>query len=259
MPDIEGATKALTEARSAGKAIPPIGTRFGLTTSEDAYRVQERITARDLAAGRRLAGRKIGLTSKAVQAQLGVDEPDFGMIWADTEFAPEDEVPAGMFVQPRVEAEVAFLLGRDINGEDIRPSSIVSAVDCAFAAVEIVDSAIADWKITLVDTIADNASAGGYVLGGAPRRLSEIDLRLCGMTMTRSGSDVSIGLGAACMGNPLNALTWLARKMADVGRPLKTGDIVLSGALGPMVSADRGSRYHVTIAGFPPFSIGFAK
>ncbi len=259
MADLDGAADALYGARQSGVPVPPIGTAYSLGSPEDAYQVQERNTARYLESGRRLAGRKIGLTAKAVQLQLGVDEPDYGMVWADTEFTPDDTVPIDTFLQPRVEAEIAFLLARDIGDRNATSATVAAAVDCAFSAVEIVDSAIADWKITLVDTIADNASAGGFVLGGTPRRLSEIDLRLCGMTTTLNGQDVSIGSGAACMGNPLNALTWLARKMAEIGRPLIAGDVVLSGALGPMVDAAPGNRFHVSIAGFPPFSIGFAE
>jgi 2-keto-4-pentenoate hydratase len=136
-------------------------------------------------------------------------------------------------------------------------TDLVGAIDCAFPAVEIVDSAVADWKITLADTIADNASAGGMVLGLSPRRLDDLDLRLCGMVVSRGHEVVSLGVGAACLGHPLNATLWLARTMAGAGRPLAAGEIILSGALGPMVSVRAGDAFLVEIQGFAPFPVSF--
>ena len=248
---------AIFASRQDRQPIQPVSQTHGVTGADFAYQIQELNTKRWLADGRRLSGRKIGLTSKAVQAQLGVDQPDYGMLWADGAVEEGASVSAGVFMQPRVEAEIAFLLKRDLVSPDLSMSTLVTAIDCAMPAVEIVDSAIADWKITLADTIADNASAGGFMLGLSPRLLGEIDLRLCGMVMSRDGETVSSGLGAACLGNPLIATLWLARTMARVGRPLSAGDVVLSGALGPMVSAQEGDRFWVEIQGFSPFSIHF--
>ncbi len=249
----------LFEAREGGRAIAPISETYGIKDAEAAYAVQETNTGRWVEAGRRIVGRKIGLTSKAVQAQLGVDQPDYGMVWADGVFAEDEPIPTDRFMQPRVEAEIAFVMKRDVRAPDARLAELVAAIDHALPAVEIVDSAVADWRITLADTIADNASAGGLVLGTSPRRVADLDLRLCGMVMARAGEAVSLGVGAACLGNPLTATLWLARTMARVGRPLLAGDVVLSGALGPMVSAVAGDRFSVEIQGFAPFSVAFGE
>jgi 2-keto-4-pentenoate hydratase len=246
------------QARERGIPIAPVSQRPGIDGAASAYAVQDLNTNRWIKAGRRVVGRKIGLTSKAVQRQLGVDQPDFGMLWADGAIEEGLDVPAAKFMQPRVEAEIAFVLGRDLLSPDMGLTDVIAAIDYALPAVEIVDSAIADWKISLADTIADNASAGGFLLGGSPRLLGGLDLRLCGMLMTRGAEPVSLGLGAACLGNPLHATLWLARTMARLGRPLLAGGLVLSGALGPMTAARSGDRFTIEIQGFSPFNIAFA-
>lgn len=248
---------SLFDARQNRQPIPPVGEAWDLADANEAYAVQEINTERWVKGGRRVVGCKIGLTSKAVQAQLGVDQPDYGMLWADSEYPDGSIVPPGRFLQPRVEAEIAFVLKSDLPSADTGLTDLIGAIDYALPALEIVDSAIADWRITLVDTIADNASAGGFVLGACPRRLSDLDLQLCGMMLRKNGEPVSLGIGAACLGNPLQATLWLARTMARVGRPLSAGDLVLSGALGPMVAANPGDYFEVQIQGFSPFSIGF--
>jgi 2-keto-4-pentenoate hydratase len=256
--NLAAVAEAIFTARETRKPIPPINTLIDGADAVSAYAIQEANTKRWLAKGRRAVGRKIGLTSKAVQQQLGVDQPDYGVLWADGEVTEGEEVPANKFMQPRIEAELAFVLKSDLNIHDLVLSDVVSAVDLVYPAVEIVDSAIADWKIKLADTIADNASAGGYMLGASPKPIGAVDLRLCGMVMTRDGEMVSSGVGAACLGNPLNATLWLARTMVRLGNPLRAGEVVLSGALGPMISARHGDRFTVEIQGFSPFSIGFA-
>jgi len=257
--EVRDAADALNEARNSGPAIAPISKSHGITDSDRAYAVQEYNTQRWEKEGRRLLGRKIGLTSEAVQRQLGVNEPDYGMLWGDLAFEDGAQVPIKRFLQPRVEAEVAFVMGRAIESPDVEMDEIVAAIEYVVAAVEIVDSAIADWKITLADTIADNASGGGFVLGGTRRTLDELDLRLCGMILSKNDAVASLGVGAACLGQPLNAVLWLARKMATVGRPLSEGDVVLSGALGPMVSVVAGDRIDVEIQGFPLLHLSFGN
>ena len=254
----EQAAAALYDARKSGHTIAPISATYGIVDADLAYLVQDANTARWLAEGRRVVGRKIGLTSVAVQKQLGVGEPDYGMLWADTAYQDGAVVPAERFIQPRVEAEIAFVMAERIDSPDVSLADFTASVGSAEAAVEIVDSAIADWKITLADTIADNASGGGFVLSGVRRALVDVDLRLCGMVLSRNGAPASLGVGAACLGNPLNAGLWLARKMAEVGRPLCEGDIVLSGALGPMVDAAPGDHIEVEIQGFAPIDLRFA-
>lgn len=256
--DLAAVAEAIYTARETGKPIPPISALIEGADTVSAYAIQEANTKRWLAKGRRAVGRKIGLTSKAVQQQLGVDQPDYGVLWADGEVIEGEEVPTDKFMQPRIEAELAFVLKSDLDVRDLVLSDVFSAIELVYPAVEIVDSAITDWKIKLADTIADNASAGGYTLGASPKCISAIDLRLCGMVITRDGQIVSSGLGAACLGNPLHATLWLARTMARLGSPLRAREVVLSGALGPMVSARHGDRFTVEIQGFSPFSICFA-
>ncbi|GKY88271.1 2-keto-4-pentenoate hydratase [Sinisalibacter aestuarii] len=229
----------------------------GLARLEDAQAVQDGVTARGLAAGRRLVGRKIGLTSAAVQAQMGVDQPDYGVLWADYAFSSGDEVAISRFMQPRAEGEIAFVMERGIEDPAASMTDLIGAIAYALPAIEIVDSAIADWNIGLVDTIADNASGGGFALGSSPRALAGLDLRLAGMMMTRNGRTVSTGLGAACMGHPLNATLWLVRKMASLGRPVAAGDVILSGALGPVVPVSGGDVFSLEIMGFEPLQIAF--
>lgn len=241
--------EALQRAYRDRTPIDPIGPRLAAHGADGAYAVQELQTQAALAAGRRLVGRKIGLTSRSVQQQLGVDQPDYGMLFADMEVADGEVIDPRRLLQPRVEAEIAFVMERDLDDEQVSLARVTAAVAFALPAIEVVDSRIRDWKISLTDTIADNASSGAYVLGGSPRRIDALDLRLCGMVMTHAGEPVSVGCGAACLGNPLNALLWLARRMARAGRPLAAGDVVLSGALGPMVSAQAGAVYEARIEG----------
>jgi 2-keto-4-pentenoate hydratase len=205
-----------------------------------------------------LSGRKIGLTSAAVQKQMGVDQPDFGMLFADMAVADGEEIAPSRLYQPRVEGEIAFFLGRDLTGEAITLAEVMAAIDYAVAAIEVVGSRIADWNIGILDTIADNASSGLYVLGATPVRLGAFDARLCGMVIEQRGEPVSVGAGAACLGHPLSAVLWLARKMVAVGRPLRAGDLVLSGALGPMVAARPGEVYELRISGLGSVRAAFA-
>ncbi|WCP15977.1 2-oxopent-4-enoate hydratase (plasmid) [Sphingobium sp. AntQ-1] len=247
--DIEQAAARIREAERSGVACLPLTPDYPGCTTADAYAVQEANTVHAIAAGRKLAGRKIGLTSRAVQAQLGVDQPDFGVLFADMAIADGEEVSYSRLLQPKLEGEIAFVLGKTLDSSDITLTSVIDAVEYCLPAIEIVDSRIADWKIGIFDTIADNASSGLYVLGTTPRRIAQVDLRLCGMVVEHRGEAVSTGAGLACLGNPLNATLWLARKMIEVGRPLGEGDTILSGALGPMVAAERGEVYEVRING----------
>ncbi len=213
------------------------------------YAIQEINTKYWLDQGRRLVGRKIGLTAKSVQKQLGVGQPDFGMLYADMAYVDGEDIPLNRLMQPKVEGEIAFILKGDLSQENMTITDVMQAIDYAVAAIEIVDSRIADWDIKIMDTVADNASSGLYILGTEPRQLSEIDLHLCGMVIEHRGEPISTGAGAACLGNPLNATLWLAKTMVVAGRPLKAGDTILSGALGPMVSVKGSGVYELRISG----------
>ena len=239
-PNIQVAADRLFGAATSGLACQPVRDLFGNLSLHTAYAIQDINTRRALSAGRRQVGYKIGLTAKAVQKQLGVDQPDFGVLFADMAVPDGEPVEVTRLIAPRAEVEIAFVLSRDLDNADLTAAELMSGIAYAVPAIEIVDSRVADWKISILDTIADNASSGLFVLGGEPRKLQDIDMRLCGMVMTRGGEPISVGAGAACLGNPLNAVLWLAQKMAGLGRPMKAGDVILSGALGPMVAAKPG-------------------
>ncbi|MFF2817953.1 2-keto-4-pentenoate hydratase [Kitasatospora cineracea] len=248
---VTAAADRLLAAQAAGVPCPPVRDLIGRTDVHAAYAVQQRVVRARTAAGGRVAGRKIGLTSPAVQAQLGVDRPDFGVLFADMQYPDGAAVPAGSILQPRAEAEIAFVLGADLADGDLALEQVRAAVDHAVAAIEICGSRIAGWDISFADTVADNASAGAYVLGTERRRLDGPDAfepREAAMTMSVDGEQVSTGDGAACLGDPLLALQWLARQARDLGDPLRAGQVVLSGALGPMRAITPGSTVEAVVA-----------
>lgn len=252
---VEAAAERLSDAARSGTACPPVADLLGRDDIDAAYQVQYRLTEQRLAAGARIVGRKIGLTSPAVQRQIGVDRPDFGVLFDDMRYEDDAEIPLGRLLQPKAEAEVAFLLAHDINDLDEAsdPATIRAAVALAFPAIEVVDSRIADWRIGITDTVADNASSGVFVVGAHGMGLEAFEPADVTMTMTmatRSGGAIlSRGTGRDCLGDPLNALAWLAATLIEVGTPLRAGDLVLSGALGPMVPVTRpGDAFEAVIA-----------
>jgi 2-keto-4-pentenoate hydratase len=257
--NIKKAADLLYAASTSGQACDPIRTLLDEGDLNAAYKVQEINTKRGLEAGRRLVGRKIGLTSKAVQNQLGVGQPDYGMLFADMARTEAEEVKLSDILQPKVEAEIAFILKHDLENPDLTMSDVFQAIDYAVAAIEIVGSRVKNWDIKITDTIADNASSGLYVLGSSPKKLSDFDPRLCGMVMENKGEPVSVGAGAACLGSPLNATLWLAKVMAKAGFPMRAGDTILSGALGPMVAVKPGDVFDVKINGLGRVSSFFSE
>jgi 2-keto-4-pentenoate hydratase len=242
----------------AGTPIAPIRSQLAELDVDAAYAIQHENTAHWQAQGRRLIGSKIGLASLAVQKQLGVDRPDFGVLFADMLVGEDEPVAVRRVLQPKVEAEIAFLLDRDIDAEVPTIADVILAVGYAMPALEIVGSRISNWDIGIVDTVADNASSGLFVLGGPIRRLDGLNLRALQMQMTKQGELLSKGSGAACLGNPLNAMAWLAGELARRQRPLRAGDIVLSGALGPMAPAEPGDAFEASITGLGTVSARFA-
>jgi len=225
---------------------------------DDGYAVQQFVLAMSKSGARRV-GRKVGLTSRVVQQQMGVDTPDFGVLFADMACGDSEPVAADRLLQPRVEAEVAFVLARDLPDRPIIASDVLGATEYVVAAIEIVDSRIADWDISIVDTVADNASSGMFVLGGSPWSLRKIDdLRASEMTLTCEGEVVSSGTGAACLGHPVNAVVWLANAVAERGMPLRAGEVILSGSLGPLVVVKRGMTYEASITGLGSVRASFA-
>ena len=255
---ITALAKRLRTALDSGKGCKPLRNDLPAGDLDAAYAVQETNTKHWLKAGRRPVGRKIGLTSKVVQTQLGVDQPDFGMLFADMAVPDGEEIPATSVMQPKIEGEVAFVLDHDLAVENPTIAEVTNAIGYATAAIEVVGSRIANWDINIVDTIADNASSGLFVLGNERHKLSDFDSRLCGMVVEHRGEPVSVGAGAACLGNPLNAVIWLAREMVERGRPLAAGDIIMSGALGPMAPVAPGEVYEVRISGLGSVRAAFA-
>lgn len=256
---IDAAYSALSTAASTRTPCDPVRPLIEASGIDGAYEVQARGTAAAVCSGRRIVGAKIGLTSRSVQQQLGVEQPDFGMLFDDMEFGDDAPIPLSRLIQPKVEAEIAFVLERDLPSERPTLSQVTTAIAYALPAIEIVDSRVRDWKISIYDTVADNASSGLFVLGGTPRKIDAFDLKLCGMRLEHRGEPVSTGCGAACLGNPLNAVVWLAGTMARLGQPLRAGATILSGALGPMVSVKAGEVYEARINGLGRVAAAFTK
>lgn len=235
------AAARLVEAARSGVPTEPVRDLIGPDDLTTAYAVQKAVVGRALADGDRVVGRKIGLTAPAVQAQLGVDQPDYGALLASMEV--RGPVASDRVLQPRVEAEIAFVVGQDVTSVPHDPAELLPLLERAVPAIEIVDSRVAGWDITIADTIADNASSGLFVLGTDEVRLDVDLLREVTVELSADGGTLSTGTGAACLGSPLLSLAWLARTLVGLGTPLRAGDVVLSGALGPMVDAAPGQRY----------------
>lgn len=252
------AARALRDAY-AGGAIAPMRAWLEPTDVNGAYAVQEINTRFWVDQGRRIVGRKAGLTAKAVQLQLGVDQPDFGVLFDDMAIADGGTLDPARTLQPKAEAEIAFVLGKDLPSPDTTPEQVADAVATVHAAIEIVDSRIADWKITFADTVADNGSSAFFVLAKAGRLLAGLDIWSAGMVMEINGQIVSLGAGAAALGHPLNAAAWLAQTLAKRGEPLKAGDILLAGALGPMVAMTPGDHVRAVVGGIGEVSFNYGK
>jgi len=252
----------LWDAQQTKTPCPPVRERFEGKSDQAqvtlAYAVQQVNITRQLAAGRRIVGRKIGLTSNAVQKQLGVDRPDFGSLLDDMAVVDGEPIHTLCLLQPKVEAEIALVLERDLERERHTVADLIGATAYALAAIEVVGSRISGWNIRFVDTVADNASSGMFVLGTQPVPLSVLNLAGLKMRMVRGEETVSQGVGAACLGNPLNAARWLADTLVQVGTPLRAGDVVLTGALGPMVTVEAGQTYTAQIDGFSPVRAVFS-
>jgi 2-keto-4-pentenoate hydratase len=252
----------LTAARAAGRPGPPVRTLLPDGDIGAAYAVQSAWVADQLAAGDRVAGRKIGLTNQAVQAQFGVGQPACGFLLASMDCPQRQPVDAGRLLQPRVEAEVAFVLARDLDIADPGPDDVLAATGAVVAALEIADSRVAAWDISIVDLVADNCAAGLFTLGAERRPPGGLDLAACPMRLWRNDEEVSSGTAAASLGHPAIAVAWLAATARSFGRPLRAGEIILSGSLGPVIPAAPGDRFTAEIGGLgavtAQFSLGAA-
>jgi 2-keto-4-pentenoate hydratase len=249
----------LWEASVTKVPCPPIRNDIGKDNIPGAYRIQFVNAKRRIADGAAHAGFKVGMTSAAVQQQLGYFEPNFGHLFGDREFLHCDSIPKNALIQPRGEGEIAFVLGKDLAQEKLRLSDVTRCIDYAVCSIEVLDSRIIGWDIGPVDSIADNGSGGAHVLGTYPRKITDCDLALCGMVAKRNGQIASLGVGAASMTNPLLAVRWLAEKLAQMERPLRAGDVVLSGSLGPIVTLAPGDLFEVEIGGLGQVCIHLAS
>lgn len=256
-PTHDDLARRLRDAYTGG-TVPPMRDGLDPVDATGAYAVQEINTRFWQAQGRRIVGRKAGLTAKAVQQQLGVDQPDFGVLFADMQVADGGTLDPVRCLQPKAEAEIAFVLAADLPSPATTPEQVAAAVAAVHAAIEIVDSRIADWKITFADTVADNGSSAFFVLANHGVPLAGLDLEAAPMAMTINGEVVSTGRGAAALGSPLNAAAWLACTLAQRGEPLKAGDILLAGALGPMVALKKADAVRAEVGGIGACSFTYA-
>lgn len=237
----------------------PISTEWEDITIDDAYAIQrmnieEKVKNKDV-----VTGKKIGLTSKAMQEMLGVNEPDYGHLLSSMEIPLGGEISMSQMLEPKVEAEVAFILKEDLVGPNVSVIDVLRATDYVVPSLEIIDSRIKDWKINLLDTVADNASSGLYVLGENKLRLDEIDLLQMGMVLYKNGEMVNTGVGSAVLGNPVLCVAWLANKLYEYGVILKKGEVILSGALSGAVAIEAGDEVTAKFSKLGNVSVNFVE
>jgi 2-keto-4-pentenoate hydratase len=253
----------LRESELTRKTIPPVRDDAMFAGAADstelAYAVQQINVDARVAAGERIVGRKIGLTSLAVQRQLGVAQPDFGALFASMAYGDSEPIPLSQLIQPKVEAEIAVVIERDLTHDKHTYADLIRATAYAVAAIEVVDSRIEGWNIRFIDTVADNGSSARFVLGSRPVPLRDVDLVSCAMTLLKESEVESRGNGGACLGNPLNALAWLADRMVQLGTPLRAGDVVMTGALGPVVAVSGPATFTAHIEGLGTVRAAFSE
>ena len=248
----------LYEAFVKFSPVRPLLEREPDITIEDAYKIQEHFVARRVASGERIIGKKIGATSKPVQDFLGVYQPDFGMLTSGMVYQEGDTIDLGTMIQPKAEAELAFVLKADLKGPGITAMDVIRATDYVLPCFEIVDSRIVDWKIKIQDTVADNASCGVFLLGktkGDPRVL---DITLAGMVLEKNGEIFSTGVGAAVQGSPANAVAWLANTLGALGIPFKAGEVILSGSQSALIPVVGGDELVCTVGGLGSCRVKFS-
>jgi len=237
--------------------VEPLTNRERDITIDDAYQIQLRMIQRRLDAGEVVVGKKIGVTSKVVMDMLGVNQPDFGHLLSGMVFNEGEPIEVAKMIAPKAEAEVAFILARDLNGPGVTAADVLRATDFVVPCFEIVDSRIRDWKIKIQDTVADNASCGVLTLGGTRRSPRDLDLALAGMVLEKNGEIISTSAGAAVQGSPVNAVAWLANTLGRLGITLKAGDIILSGSQSPLVPVKAGDSLQCAVGGLGSTSVRF--
>ena len=252
----------LYDALYTKNVVAPLTERSPDISIEDAYQISklvlDRRTAPNSPSQETIVGKKIGVTSHAVQSMLGVYEPDFGFLTDQMEFS-EGEVPIGNLIQPRAEAEIAFRLSKDLLGPGITQQDVLAATESVMACFEIVDSRVRDWQIKIQDTVADNASCGVYVLGSNQIDPNGLDLRSCRVEVTKNGKFLSEGLGSAVQGSPLQSIAWLANTFGELGIPLRAGEVILSGSLVPLEPIVVGDRMSMLLEGIGSLNVTFVE
>eukprot|EP01136_Pigoraptor_vietnamica_P001218 Opistho-1_new@27563 len=241
---IQGYGDELYQALLNRTPVAPLTEREPEITIDDAYQIQLRMIQRRLDAGETVIGKKIGVTSKVVMDMLKVNQPDFGHLLSGMAFNEGEPIRMSTLIAPKAEAEVAFVLKRDLVGPGVTAADVLRATDCVMPCFEIVDSRIKDWKIKIQDTVADNASCGVLVLGGVRKDPRRLDLALAGMVLEKNGEIVSTSTGASVQGSPVNAVAWLANTLGRLGIALKAGDVILSGSQSPLVPAVAGDSLY---------------
>lgn len=243
------------------RTVPPLTETHPSLTLDDAYAIQRLLEARVLAAGEVVVGRKIGVTSRAVQEMLGVHQPDFGFLTRRMVYRSDSSVrfASASLIQPRAEGEVAFRLGRDLMGPGVTAADVLEATEAVVAAIEVVDSRIDEWRIRIEDTVADNASCGVLVLGEAWRPPGDLDLAAVEMDLYRNGAHEGHGVGSAVQGHPANAVAWLANTLGERGVALKKGDLVLSGALSKLVPITVGDSIELVMTTLGSVRVRFTE
>jgi 2-oxopent-4-enoate/cis-2-oxohex-4-enoate hydratase len=254
---IETLGDELYQAMTTQTVVDPLTSRHPDITIEHAYQIQLRMIQRRLDAGETVVGKKIGVTSKVVMQMLKVNQPDFGQLTSGMVFSEGQAILAGSMIAPRAEAEVAFVLKRDLMGPGITAADVLRATDFVVPCFEIVDSRIKDWKIKIQDTVADNASCGVLVLGGVRKNPHQLDLALAGMVLEKNGEIISTSVGAAVQGSPVNAVVWLANTLGRLGIGLKAGEIILSGSQSPLVPVKAGDSLYCSVGGIGGTSVRF--
>lgn len=256
--EIEGIAAKLRAAYHA-KPISSLRGTVEATDADSAYGIQNTNTRYWSEAGRDIIGCKVGLTAKSVQAQLGVDQPDYGILFSDMKIKNGGRLDPKKVMQPKVEAEIAIVLSKDINEDVVTREILEDSIREICVAIEIVDSRIKDWHITFADTVADNGSSAYFVLGEAPLKFPGPDLWSCGMVMELNGEVCSLGAGAACLGHPLKSALWVANTLLSNGHRLRAGDVILTGALGPMVALTPEVHVKATVGGIGSAEFYYGK
>jgi 2-oxopent-4-enoate/cis-2-oxohex-4-enoate hydratase len=254
---IEQLGTELYQALVDAKTVKPLTERHPDISIEDAYQIQKQLMKLRLAAGERVIGKKIGVTSKAVMNMLGVYQPDFGYLTDGMVYNEGQAIPMSRLIQPKAEGEIAFVLKKTLKGPGISSADVLAATEGVMACFEIVDSRIQDWKIKIQDTVADNASCGVFVLGDRLVDPRDVDLNTCGMVLEKNGDIVATGAGAAALGAPANAVAWLANTLGRLGIALEAGEVVMSGSLAIMVPVAAGDNLRVSIGGIGSCSVRF--